>query len=147
VDDLGKSASADTTVNVIAPAKPAESAAVAPQVTNMCTLSFERDRKRPVRVDNEAKACLDEIALRLEREPSGRLVIEGNYGDNEKPNAAAERTRNARHYLTAEKGIDPQRIDLRVKSGGRTATTTFVPAGATYPEDGSTVVGSQNHRE
>jgi hypothetical protein len=141
VDDLGKSASAQATVNVSPPVKAMTETAAPAQVTNMCTLSFERDRKRPVRVDNEAKACLDDVALRMQREPSGRLVLEGTYSDDEKPKAGAQRTLNALQYLTAEKGLDAHRIELRVgKSGGRAATTTFVPQGATYPEDGSTVV-------
>ncbi|MGH9597459.1 MAG: hypothetical protein ACRD3K_11735, partial [Edaphobacter sp.] len=63
VDDLGKQASANTSVSVIAPPQP-----VLPSVRNLCSISFERDRKRPVRVDNEAKGCLDEIALTLNRE-------------------------------------------------------------------------------
>ncbi len=147
VDDQGKSGSAETTVNINAPVAAAPAPA-SPQVANMCTLSFERDRKRPVRVDNEAKACLDDVALRLQREPSGRLVIEGTYSNDEKPKAAAERIRNARQYLTGEKGIDAQRIELRVgQNGGRTATTIFIPVGATYPADGSTLLGPVNPHE
>jgi hypothetical protein len=142
VDDLGKSASATSNVTVTAPA-PEPAAVVAPQVSNLCALSFERDRKRPVRVDNEGKACLDDIALKMQHESAGRLVIVGGNSADEKPKAGAERSLNARQYLTGEKGIDVQRIELRVgKSGDRSATTVFVPVGATYPADDTILVDS-----
>src|SRR6266851_4604491 len=63
VDDLGKQATATTSVTITAPPPPP-----APQPSSLCSVSFERDRKRPVRVDNEAKGCLDEIALTLNRD-------------------------------------------------------------------------------
>ena len=138
VDDLGKTASATTVVTVAAP--PAV-ATVAPQTSALCSISFDRDHKRPERVDNEAKACLDDVALQMQRESAGRLVVVGNYSDNEKPKAGAERTLNVRQYLTVEKGIDPGRIDLRVGSAsGRTVSNVFVPSGATFSNDDTTPV-------
>ena len=142
VDDLGKSASATTDVTVQAPPPPP-----APATRDLCSLSFERDRHRPVRVDNEAKGCLDDIALELQREPAGRLVIIGNYSSDEKSEAGAERTLNVRQYLTDEKGIDSSRIDLRVGTdSGRTVTDIFVPEGAAYNGDGTTPVDTTIHR-
>jgi opacity protein-like surface antigen len=139
-DDLGKSASATTTLNLTAPSQPTVSAA-APETRTLCALSFERDRKRPVRVDNEAKACLDDIALTLQRDSAGRLVILGTYAADEKSATGAARATNARKYLLEEKGIDPQRIDLRVLGGTtRTAIDTFIPSGATYPADDSIII-------
>ena len=136
VDDLGKSAAGTTSVTVNAPP-----VAAAPQVSPLCAISFDRDRKRPARVDNEAKACLDDIASQLQRESAGKLVIVGNYGDGETPKIAAERATNERRYLTDEKGVDAARIEPRVgTSSGRTATNTFVPAGATFNETDSTPV-------
>jgi hypothetical protein len=127
-DDLGMTAAANTTVNIMA-AIPAPAA----QRKDLCTISFERDRRRPVRVDNEAKACLDEIALTMQRDSGGRLVIVGSYGPHETPNAGSERASNERQYLTSEKGIDPQRIEIRVgKTGDRTVANVFLPAGATF---------------
>jgi hypothetical protein len=67
IDDLGKQATANTSVTITTPLPPA-----APKPINLCSISFERDRKRPVRVDNEAKGCLDEIALTLNRFPKPR---------------------------------------------------------------------------
>ena len=127
-DDLGMTAAANTTVNIMA-AVPAPAA----QRKDLCTISFERDRRRPVRVDNEAKACLDEIALTMQRDSGGRLVIVGSYAPHETPNAGSERASNERQYLTSEKGIDPQRIEIRVgKTGDRTVANVFLPAGATF---------------
>jgi opacity protein-like surface antigen len=131
VDDLGKSASSTTNVTVLAPPP-----VVAPQTSDLCSISFDRDRKRPTRVDNEAKGCLDDIALTLQHDSASRLVIVGNYGNDEKPEAGAARSRNAGQYLTEEKGIDAARIDTRTGSdSGRTATDVLVPAGATYAGD------------
>ena len=142
VDDLGQSASAVATVTMMAPPPPpAPAAAVIPQTSNLCSVSFERDRKRPTRVDNEAKACLDDIALQLQRDSSSRLIVVGGFSPDEKAANAAERARNERRYLTDQKGIDAQRIELRTgNAGGRTAANVFVPVGATYADDGSTIL-------
>jgi opacity protein-like surface antigen len=138
VDDLGKTASATTVVTVAAPPVVA---AVAPQTSALCAISFDRDRRRPERVDNEAKGCLDDVALQMQRESAGRLVIVGNYSSDEKPKAGAERTLNVRQYLVEEKGIDAGRIDVRVgTASGRTASNVFVPSGATYSDDTTTPV-------
>jgi hypothetical protein len=139
VDDLGKMATATTSVTVSAP--PAPLAPAAPQATNTCAISFERDSKRPTRVDNEAKACLDDIALQLQRESSDKLVIVGNYGEGETSKIAAQRAINERRYLTQEKGIDASRIEPRIgSSGGKSATNTLVPAGAIYNQGDSRAI-------
>jgi hypothetical protein len=135
VDDLGKQATANTTVTITAPPPPAP-----PQVRNLCSISFERDKKRPVRVDNEAKGCLDEIALTLNRESSAKLIIVGKHSADETPDAAAQRDLNVAQYLTQEKGVDPSRIELR--TGGdltRSLDSILVPPGATFtPGDTNT---------
>ena len=136
VDDLGKSASSTTTVTVVAPPPPP--VPPAPVAKNLCSISFERDRKRPVRVDNEAKGCLDDIALELNRESDAVLVIVGKHDPHEKPEAAAERTLNTKQYLTDEKGIDPRRIQVRTgETTGRTADNVLVPPGATWDPSGT----------
>jgi hypothetical protein len=135
VDDLGKQATANTSVTITAPPPPP-----LPQVRNLCSISFERDRKRPVRVDNEAKGCLDEIALTLNRESSAKLIIVGKHSADETPDAAAQRDLNVAQYLTQEKGIDPSRIELR--TGGdltRSLDNILVPPGAIFtPGDTNT---------
>jgi len=134
VDDLGMSAKAVTTVTVVAPAAPP-----APSARTLCSVSFERDRKRPVRVDNEAKGCLDDIALELNHEADALLVIVGKHDPGEKPEAAAERTLNIKQYLTDEKGIEPSRIEVRTgETAGRTADNRLVPPGATWDPGGTT---------
>jgi hypothetical protein len=135
VDDLGKQATANATVTITAPPPP-----VAPQPRTLCSVSFERDRKRPVRVDNEAKGCLDEVALTLNRETTSKLVIIGRHSADETPDAAAQRDLNVEQYLVEEKGIDPSRIEMR--TGGelnRSLDNILVPAGATFtPGDTNT---------
>ncbi len=142
VDDLGKTASATVGVNVAAPAPTAaEAPAAIPQTINLCSISFERDRRRPTRVDNEAKACLDDIALQMQRESAGHLVIVGGFSSDEKPQSAQARAQHELEYLTDEKGIDPRRIELRAgPSGHRSAINVFVPAGAAYDAGDSTPV-------
>ncbi|QHN02164.1 hypothetical protein FTO74_01285 [Granulicella sp. WH15] len=135
VDDLGKTATATTTVTVTVPAAPA------PTTSNLCSVSFTRDRKRPVRVDNEGKACLDDIALTLQRQADAKLVIIGKNSPDEKGIAAAERSANVRLYLTQEKGIDPARIDVRQGAvSDRSVDNVLVPAGATFADAGTTMV-------
>jgi len=134
VDDLGKTATTTTTVTVVAPPPPP-----APAARNLCSISFDRDRKRPVRVDNEAKGCLDDIALEMNRESGATLVVVGKHDPQEAPEAAAERSLNVKQYLTDEKGIDPNRIQLRtVESTGRTVDNVLVPSGATWDTGGTT---------
>jgi hypothetical protein len=133
VDDLGQSATATTqaTLNAIP-------APVKPQTQALCSLSFDRDKAHPVRVDNEAKGCLDDIALTLNQKADAKLVIVGGFEAPEKENAAAARALDTREYLTKEKGIDPARIELRIgETPGKTATNTLVPTGATFDETGT----------
>jgi opacity protein-like surface antigen len=136
VDDLGKSASANTTVTVNAPPPVA-----APQTRDLCAVSFDRDHRRPERVDNEAKGCLDDIALDMQHESTARLVVVGNYSTDEQPAVAARRTLNVRQYLVNEKGIESSRIDLRTGTdSGRTVINVLVPVGATYNDTNTTPV-------
>jgi hypothetical protein len=142
VDDLGQTATSTTTVEITAPVAP-----VASQTQQLCSISFARDKKRPVRVDNEAKGCLDDIALTLNQQADAHLIVVGNFTPKEKEAAAAERTLNARQYLTKEKGIDPSRIEVRIgTTPGQTVDDILVPAGAVYnnidthPFDESSIV-------
>jgi hypothetical protein len=137
VDDLGKSASATTAITVAAPPPPP--LPPAPLARALCSVSFERDRRRPARVDNEAKGCLDEIALAMNRETDAVLVVVGKHDPSEKPDAAAERTLNVKQYLSEEKGIDPNRIEIRTgETTGRTVDNVLVPPGATWDTGGTT---------
>jgi hypothetical protein len=154
VDDKGQSASATTTVSIAAPPPPP-----APTTSSLCSLDFGRDTKRPTRVDNEAKACLDDVALSLQRSSDAKLALVGNSTAAEKDalakpkrrtktplvDPAAERAVNAKDYLVTEKGVDASRISTYTGSAdAETVTTTLIPAGATpgtlgTPVDESTV--------
>jgi hypothetical protein len=152
VDDLGKSDSKMATVTVNGPQPPP--APAAPQASSLCSVSFERDAKRPERVDNEAKACLDDVALALQRSSDAKLALVGNESAKEKesaekmakmkhhkPDAAAARAVNTKDYLVTEKGIDASRIMLYTGTDdAKTVTTSLVPAGATNPAASDTPV-------
>jgi hypothetical protein len=146
VDDKGQTASCTTTVTVNAPPPPP-----APLTSALCSVNFERDKRRPVRVDNEGKACLDDVALKLQSASDAKLAVVGNATTEEttatgKKKAvgtayAAERAVNTKDYLVTEKGIDASRISVYTGSdNGQTVTTTLVPAGATLSTSGLTPV-------
>jgi outer membrane protein OmpA-like peptidoglycan-associated protein len=138
VDDKGQTASGTTTVTVAAPviaAKPVTSA--------LCSIQFDRDVRRPSRVDNEAKACLDEITLNLQRNSDANLAIAGNASSGEKGGRklAVERAVNTKAYLVREKGIDSTRIAIYSGSqDGKMVSATLIPTGATLDTTGLTPV-------
>ena len=135
-DVAGSTGSANATIRVI---DPRTAGAAATQI--LCSISFERDRRRPARVDNEAKGCLDDIAISLQREGDSQLVMVGNNSTGESTDTAAERAANAKLYLTREKGVDPTRVTLRTgQAGDRSVTSTLVPAGATMDDSMSVAV-------
>ena len=129
-DDRNLSANTQTTVTVEAPPPPPPPP---PQASKINQIEFPNTAK-PWRVDNTAKAVLDDVALRLQREPDARLVIVGSTDPSEKrPNLSAERAVDAKFYLTNDKGIDPSRIETRSGgTGGKIAEFWIVPAGSTY---------------
>jgi hypothetical protein len=105
-------------------------------------LDFSKDRKRPTRVDNAAKGMLDRYADALAADPNATAVVVGY--DNEAERAskghrgalpahvAALRAVNTKAYLVEEKGIDPQRIELRTATeNAQQVILWIVPAGAT----------------
>jgi flagellar motor protein MotB len=65
------------------------------------------------RINNEHKACLDEIALQLQQDPRAQVVIDGHRDSSERVGISLTRANNARDYLTTEKGIDSARITVR----------------------------------
>jgi predicted TIM-barrel enzyme len=94
-------------------------------------------------VDNEAKACLDEVALTLQRDSGATLVLVGNAAGGEKDGEklAAERAVNTKAYLVGERGIDSSRITLYTGSqDGKVVTTTMVPTDAPFEPTGDTLV-------
>jgi hypothetical protein len=137
-DDKGQTASGTTTVMVTAPV-----AAAVPATSDLCSIHFDRDPRRPARVNNEAKACLDEITLNLQRSSDARLAVVGNAASGEKngKKLAGERAKNTKAYLVGEKGIDASRIDVYTGSqDGKMVSTTLIPAGATLDAAGDVPV-------
>lgn len=130
-DDRNLSANAQTTVTVEAPPPPPPPP---PQAQKINQIEFP-NKLKPWRVDNTAKAILDDVALRLQREPDSKLVIVGSQDPTEKrKNLDAERAVDSKFYLTNDKGIDPNRIECRSGgTAGKVAEFWIVPAGATYP--------------
>jgi hypothetical protein len=148
-DDKGNTQSATTTVNVIQPPPPPQPPAPAPTASNLCTVNFGREKGRPARVDNEAKACLDEVALALQRSSDAKLALIGNGNAKEKKSAAgkrlaSQRAVNTKDYLVKEKGIDASRIDVYTGTGDdQTVTTTIIPTGATFDSSSATPVSEK----
>jgi hypothetical protein len=140
VDDMGMMATATVPVIMTMPA------AVMPAATStLCSMSFARDVRRPARVNNEAKACLDEIALNLQRNSDERLALIGSAGVHEhsKDKLAAERAEHTREYLVQEKGIDASRIDIYTSGeDAKTVNSVVIPAGATLDTTGTTKVAT-----
>ena len=141
-DDKGGTATANTDVTISAPP------VVVPHVQTLCSINFTTDKKRPTRVDNEAKACLDEVALRLQNQTDATAVVVGNSTTEEKAppkhhrrhetpvDMAAQRAVNTKDYLVKEKGIDASRITVDTgTSDAQSVENYLVPAGANFSAD------------
>jgi len=148
-DDKNQTATAATSVTITAPPPPP-----IPHVQALATVSFAGDAKRPDRVNNEAKAALDEIALVLQKQPDAKLVVVGEANAKERAktakeqklalkhkhakvsNAAAQRAVDVKEYLVDEKGIDASRISVATgTTEAQQAENYLVPAGATFTAD------------
>jgi outer membrane protein OmpA-like peptidoglycan-associated protein len=118
-------------------------AAPKPTTSEQCSIQFERDSRRPARVDNEAKACLDEVALTLQQNTNATLAIVGNAGGGEKngQKVASERAVNTKAYLVGDKGIDSSRIKVYTGSQNeKSVSLVLVPEDATFDATGDTQV-------
>jgi OmpA family len=65
------------------------------------------------RINNEHKACLDEISLRLQQDPRAQVVIDGHRDSSERVGISLTRANNAADYLVNEKGVDRARVTVR----------------------------------
>ena len=148
-DDKGHTASSSTSLTITAPYVPP-----APKTQALCSISFANDKKRPMRVDNEAKACLDQVALDLKQQADAKAVVVGESDADENAKTAkeqkyaakhkhatvdefaAQRAVNAKDYLVTEQGIDASRISVATgTTDGQTEENYLVPAGATFSSD------------
>jgi hypothetical protein len=115
-----------------------------------CT--FEKNPKKPWRVDNDCKDTLDKLALRLQQMPNGKLNVVGFTDEKEvvhEQTLGAQRSVNVKYYLTTD---GPTRIDagrIQPRAGGTKGKAThfyFVPEGTMCGgqlEEGTTVDESQ----
>jgi hypothetical protein len=159
-DDKGHNASSNSDLTILAPPPPPQ-----PHTQALCSIAFENDPRRPTRVDNEAKACLDQVALSLQNQSDSKAVVVGSSNAKEKTKTekqqkyaerhkrakvddyAAERAVNTKDYLVKEKGIDPSRISVATTStDGQKVEDYLVPAGANFTSDvqGTTPVDETN---
>lgn len=148
-DDKNHSIKVETQLTIQAPPPPP-----VPHVQELCSLSFALDKKRPTRVSNEAKACLDQIALSLEANPDAKLVLAADSTAKENEitqkqalraakhrhahveHFAEQRAVNAKDYLVREKGIDAARILVASTSiDDQNVQSYLVPAGADFSAD------------
>lgn len=151
-DDKGQTASSTTTVSVAAPPPPP-----APKTQTLCSIQFNHDKRRPTRVDNDAKGCLDDVALNLQRNADASLVVVGNSApvpetrgrhrrhQETAADMAEQRAVNTRDYLVTEKGIDASRIQVRTDNSGNNEVQNYlVPSGANFDNDvpGTTAVNA-----
>ena len=148
-DDKGHSVPSTTSVTIEAPPPPPQ-----PHVQTLCAQSFDKDKMRMTRVDNEAKACLDDVALDLQKQADAKAVLVGESDAKEKAKTekeqkfaakhkhakvedfAAQRAVNAKDYLVTEKGIDASRVSVATgTTDGQTVEDYLVPAGANFSSD------------
>lgn len=66
------------------------------------------------RVTNQHKAVLDDVAERLVQDPRARLIIDAHADRGEPRGIARRRAENAKAYLVQKRGINPNRITIRV---------------------------------
>jgi len=98
-----------------------------------CT--FEKNPKKPWRVDNDCKDTLDKLSLRLQQMPNGKLDIVGYTNEKEsvsEQTLGAQRSVNVKYYLTTD---GPNKVDagrVQPRAGGTKGQAThfyFVPEG------------------
>jgi outer membrane protein OmpA-like peptidoglycan-associated protein len=116
----------------------------APHVATLASIQFP-DKTSRSRVDNSAKAILNDIAGRLKADPNAKIAIVGyaagervateSVGSKRHPNdLAAQRAVNAKAYLVQQQGINPVRIDVRTGNGkSQMADIDWIPQGAEVP--------------
>ena len=149
-DDKSHSATSNTNVTIL----PLPPPPPPPHTQALCSISYTTDLKRPTRVDNEAKACLDEVALDMQREADAKAMVVGESNAKEKATTekqekyaskhkrakvehfAEQRAVNAKDYLVTEKGIDASRISVATGTrDGQTVENYLVPSGAAFNSD------------
>jgi hypothetical protein len=99
-----------------------------------CT--FEKNPKKPWRVDNDCKDTLDKLALRLQQMPSGKLQIVGYTDEKESVDVqqlGAQRSVNVKYYLTTDgptKSDGTRIVPMQGGAKGKATHFYLVPEGA-----------------
>jgi outer membrane protein OmpA-like peptidoglycan-associated protein len=138
-DGKCESSPATTSFRIIAPPPP-------PMATTFAcdgTLANPPFKKNIVRVDNQCKAILDQVAERLRNDPTAVCIVDGHADPGEKAGTAQKRAEMVKDYLVKNQNIDPNRIEVRTfddqragdAPGGnnRRSVITVVPEGAQRP--------------
>lgn len=125
-DDRQLSTTAVATVNVEAPPTAATTA------RKLNDLDF---KPSSAYVDNRSKAMLDDVALKLQQDPTSTAVLYGQSDEKEPSRLAMQRAENTKTYLTKSKGIDPQRIQTKAATEpGHGVEIWTLPAGVAPPK-------------
>jgi hypothetical protein len=128
-DSRGLTGTCTTSVGVIGPTV----SCVNIEDWGECT--FEKNPKKPWRVDNDCKDTLDKLSLRMQQMPNGKLEIVGYTDEKESVNMqqlGARRSVNVKYYLTTD---GPNKVDasrIQPRQGGTKGQAThfyFVPEG------------------
>jgi hypothetical protein len=125
-------------------------------VEKFCSIIFDKDARRPARVEDSALACIEEAVKRLKQSPDKKLVLVGTADiakditaqkngmerDKEDPTGldvrwedlAAYRVLNTKWYITRYYQIDPARILPTTEDyiDGQTVTFYLVPGTADF---------------
>lgn len=126
-DDKGQTANCNTSLTIVP--RPI----IVHHVLPLCSIDFSKDTQRPTRVDNEAKACLDQVAISLQQHPDETLVVVGEAANTE---IGAQRAVNTKEYLTTEKGIDGSRITVVTGNDDTKGVEEYlVPSDAVFTND------------
>jgi len=120
-----------------------------PEAVTCTSGGFPRNLSR---LNNVDKACLDDVASKLNQDPRSRVIIVGHADASERYPEVIGRKRSeaVKDYLVSERGIAESRItaksaadskpldtakNARARAKNRRVDVIFVPEGATVPED------------
>jgi hypothetical protein len=137
-------------------AAPAPKLVLPPGVERLCSIQFDKDEKRPARVEDGALPCLEQAAAVLKQRPDRKLVLVGvsdPVKDHEEKDAGEEREGedmtgldiryedtsayrvvNTKDYLTSYYDIAPSRIlpTTNENRHGQDVTLYMVPGDADF---------------
>jgi len=98
-----------------------------------CT--FEKNPKKPWRVDNDCKDVLDKLSLRLQQMPGGKVDIVGYTNEKEvitEKTLGSQRSVNVKYYLTTDGPNKADASRIQPRDGGTKGQAThfyYVPEG------------------